>query len=262
MTRSGICTCLALYDWDGEIDTVQFHDLANDFFEANGVLPNLCGVTQLDGSSRNTSYKIMAQRLRSEPLRDVDALELYHTLPDYAQLIFGWDVTAALHCHPDKAIEFCCGQAIRGLDLGYFEPMLERIGRIVALKYGIGYLRSFQLGPDIYAYGMVTGLGYSGEAMAEADRIGSWFRERMEANRHLAGCLRDVYPLNVISQKHLAQRVDGSSLADWIGASPARGTLRSLPGGATLWRIDESNIEPVRAALVSAGLLIAYLPRA
>jgi hypothetical protein len=37
--------------------------------------------------------------------------------------------------------------------------------------------------------------------------------------------------------------------------------LRSLPRGAWLWRIDESNIDSVRTVLAKAGLLIAFLPR-
>lgn len=260
MTRSNICACLALYDWEGEIDTVQFHDLAKDFFAANGVLPKVCGVPQPDGSSRNTSYTIMAERLRSEPLQAANGLALYHTLPDYAQLIFGWDVAAGLSFVLGKMMVFCCDQTIRSLDLNYFEAMLDRIGQFVTLRYGIGYLRSFELGPSIYAYGMVTGLGFSREEMSERDRIASWLHERMENNRQLTGYLRDIYPLNVISEPHLAQPVEGKPLRDWIDESPQRGELRGLPGGAWRWRIEESNVEQVRAALAKAGLLIAYPP--
>jgi hypothetical protein len=153
---------------------------------------------------------------------------------------------------------FCCDQSIGGVDLSYFEQLLEGIAQTVRIPYGIGYLRSFEFGPSFYAAGMVTGIGYSKEEMAEADRIGAWFRERMAQNRHLSGYLRDVYPLNVISDKHLSQRVGGVRLADWIGRSSARGTLRQLPGGATLWRIDEANVEGVRNTLAPTGLLIAY----
>jgi len=200
----------------------------------------------------------MAERLRTEPLPSADGLVLYHTLPDYAQLIFGWDVTAMLDCHRAKTMDFCCDQAIRGLDLNYFEGLLDRIGLLVKLCYGIGYLRSFELGPDIYACGMGTTSGFSDEEMAEADRIGSWFRERLAGNRHLSGYLRDVYPLNVLSEPHLSRRVDGIPLAEWISQSQKRGTLRELPGNACVWRIDESNVDGVRAEMIKTGLLIAY----
>jgi hypothetical protein len=258
VTRNNICTCLALYDWEGDLDTVQFHALAREFFDANGVLPDVCSVSNPAGTNQKRSYGVLAERLTSEPRLAPDGLIFYHTFPGYAQLIFGWDVTAGLSYSGGKLMDFCCDRTVQGVDLGYFERLLDRMSQLLTLRYGLGYFRSFDLGPDIYAAGMVTGIGYSKEEMAEADRIGAWFRERMAQNRHLSGYLRDVYPLNVISDKHLSQRVGGVRLADWIGRSSARGTLRQLPGGATLWRIDEANVEGVRNTLAPTGLLIAY----
>jgi hypothetical protein len=261
MSTNSNCACLALYDWDREIDTVSFHALAKDFFDANLVAPKVCGIAQPNEKDRTTSYARISERLRSEPLREADGLSLYHTLPDYAQLMFGWDVMAGLSFVLGRMMIFCCDQSIRGLDLDYFDRMLDRIGEMVSLRYGIGYVRTFELGPSVYAAGMVTGIGYNKKEIAEADRIGAWFRERMARNRHLTGYLRDVYPLNVISEKHLSQSVAGVRLADWIEKSPARGTLRALAGDATLWRIDETHVEAVRAELAPSGILIAY-PRA
>lgn len=202
----------------------------------------------------------MEKHLRSGPLPGADGVSLYHTLPDYAQLVFGWDVTATLDFEEDKTMVLCCDQTMAGIGLDYFEGLLDRIARHLQLCYGIGYLRPFNLGPSIYAAGMNTTSDYSDEAMAEAHRIGSWFRERIGENRHRTGHLRDVYPLNVISAPHLSQRVDGLALSDWIGRESWRGTLRTLPGEAAVWRIEEAHVERVRAELIPTGLLIAYPP--
>jgi hypothetical protein len=153
---------------------------------------------------------------------------------------------------------FAADRELAGFDLGHFEPMLERMASIVELKYGFGYRRSFEFGPDVYALGMGAGLGYSDADIAERDRIGAWFRERMHDNRHRIGYLREVYPLNVISAPHLEQRIDGLALADWIAAEPNRGSLRQLAGGAMLWWIDDADADSVRAQLIPTGLLIAY----
>lgn len=251
------CACLALYDWQGDMNTVQFHALARSFFDANGVVPNICSVPRPDDSSETTSYSTMENRLRSKAL-PVDALLLYHTLPDYAQLVFGWDVTASIDCREERTMAFCCDPTLRGIELEYFDGLLDRIANIVPLCYGIGYLRTFEQGPDIYADGMGAGSDFSDEGEAEADRIASWFHERMGENRQRTGYLRDVYPLNVISEPHLSQRIDGLALADWIAQSPQRGSLRSLPGNASVWRINESQVAHVREQLVKTGLLIAY----
>jgi hypothetical protein len=261
MSTNNVNSCLALYDWVGEIDTVQFHEWALKFFAANGVLPDICGISKVDGKDSNRSYKRLEKRLRAEPLSSVDGLELCHMLPGHFDLVFGCDVSASLIDVGGKMMTFCCDQTIRGIELNFFEPLLERIGTTVALQYGSGYLRLRESGPSAYASGMAAGMGYSTEELAEADRIATWFYERPGKKRHLMGLLRDVYPLNVISEPHLEQRVEGLPLADWIRQSPSRGTLRSLPRGAWLWRIDEANIESVRASLADAGLLIAYLPQ-
>jgi hypothetical protein len=107
---------------------------------------------------------------------------------------------------------------------------------------------------------MVAGIGYSKEETVIRDRIGAWFRERMATNRHLSGYLRDVYPLNVLCETHLSQRIGGVPLGDWIGKRSARGELRPLAGGAALWRIDEENVQQVLDELAPSGLLIAYPP--
>lgn len=255
------CASVALYDWDGELELKQFGDRATSFFAANHVSPDV-GTLSAKGRTRNANTRKTVERLlRSDDLASADTLELYHTIPDYAQLIFGWDVqTEALNVN-GRTIYFGCDQALAGIDLDFLEEVIGQFSQIVQLRYGIGYVKQFEFGPCVYAHGMVSGFGYSREDLIKADRIGAWFRERMAGNRHLAGLLRDVYPLNVISEPHLSQRVEGLPLADWIRQLRLRGTLRSLPGGATLWRIDEANIESVRAPLADAGLLIAYLPR-
>ncbi len=56
------------------------------------------------------------------------------------------------------------------------------------------------------------------QSVARAKLRLSWFSRNWNpgfwANRRLAGYLRDAYPLNVVSEPHLSQRVDGLPLAD------------------------------------------------
>lgn len=259
--RDHWCVSIALYDWDGALDMKKFCELARSFFAANKVTPDVGRLTS-KGRARNANTSQTVERLLNQDvLGNADCLELFHTIPDYAQLIFGWDVlTEVLHLNGRTAY-FGCDQSLANIHLDYFEELVDQLSQSIRLRYGIGYVKQFEFGPGNYAHGMVSGLGYSREDMAKGDRIGAWFRERLDNSRHLTGYLRDVYPLNVISEPHLSQRVEGRALADWIGQSPARGTLRGLPGGASLWRIDEANIDGVRTVLIKAGLLIAYLPR-
>jgi hypothetical protein len=253
------CACLALYDWGGDLDAAQFCSWASDFFSRNREDLNYASIGT---DARKDDARNWAElRSKLNQATHVSTLELYHTLPDYTQLVFGWDVTAALFSDEHRSMYLCCDQTLVDLNVSDFEATIESAAREIGLLYGIGFARPYRLGPVMYATGMATGLGYSDQDMLEADRIGSWFREVIGQNRHRTGLLRDLYPLNVISEPHLGQRVGGARLADWIRHSPDRGTLRPLDNGAWLWRVEESQIESVRAPLVDAGLLIAYLPR-
>ena len=155
-----------------------------------------------------------------------------------------------------KTMLFCCDQSLGDVGLAYLEDLVIKISGLVELKYGAGYHRSFELGPAFYALGMISGLDYSPAEMAEGDRIGAWFNERLQENRHLAGYLRDIYPLNVLSSAHLEHRLESGCLADWIGQSPERGRLRSLQRGAWLWSVDDDQLEDVRRQLRKTDIFL------
>jgi hypothetical protein len=258
--RSGNCVCIALYDWLADLSAPAFYDIARSFFAASNVVPD-CGGIDLGGSgnSRTLKHSTIASRLKKPEYAQATSVELYHTIPNYAQLVFGWDVTVGYHADKHRDMYFCAGVELTQLGMDYMANLVERISHLTNLTYGIGYTRAFRDGPDLYALGMATNSEYSPEGMRAADRVGAWFRERIGQNRHRQGYLRDVYTLNVISQPHLEMPVHGTPLGEWIGQTPHRGTLRPLAGGAWLWRVDDAQVPCVQAQLEAAGLLIAHL---
>ncbi len=211
-------TSIALYDWDGDLDVREFHAIATAFFELNGVTPNDACLSCGD-RDRGGSYKRVTKLLAAETLPPDATLSLVHMLPDSVEPLRDWDVSAELmYVSSNKTIYLGCDMALANVDLVTGRRLVEALARHVKLRYGIGYARTVELGPELYAHGIVSGLGYSDADMAEADRTGSWFNERIDFNRHLQGLLRDVYPLNVLSAPHLAQPVGGVPLGEWIAA--------------------------------------------
>lgn len=251
------CTCLVLYDWTGEFSFQSFMEWGIDFFSRTDSEPNLCSITDSNGKRMDGSLASISKRVWQPSPEWLSSLEMYHTLPDFEQLIFGWDVTAAIIVEEGlRTLWFCAGP---NQPMQHFETLLARIAQSVHLTYGIGYSLPFSAGPTCYATGMVVDCDYTAASIAQADRVGSWFRERLGINRHLQGLLRDVYPLNVLSEKHLSQRVESATLREWVNRSSERGTLQELPGGATLWTVEPAHEAAVRQTLIQAGLLIAYL---
>lgn len=258
--RAGDCVCLALYDWESNFTASDFYDVACSFFVAAGVDPD-CGSLRRETQNESRTLKLstIASRIKKPEYAQAPSVELYHTIPNYAQLVFGWDVTVGYHADDIRDMCFCAGVELTKLGIDYMANLVERISHLTNLTYGIGYTRAFRDGPDLYALGMGTNPDYSPEGRRAADRVGAWFRERIGQNRHLLGYLRDVYPLNVISQPHLDMPVNGMPLGEWIRHAADRGTLRPLAGGAWLWRIEDAQVANVQAELEAAGLLIAQL---
>ncbi len=251
-----LCTSIALYDWEGDLDVRDFHAIALSFFELSSVAPNDACITRSNKEIAGSPEKI-AKLLAAETQSAQTELCLYHLPPKAKEFMVDWDVMAeSMYAQGSKDIFLGCDWTLANVDLKLCLPLFHAFARHIKLRYGIGFHRTFRLGPAPYALGIITGLDYSDK---EADRIGSWFKEQMNRNRHLQGYLRDVYPLNVLSAPHLAQPVAGVPLGQWIAASPERGTLTSLPNDAWLWLVEEQHIDIVRSELIAAGLLIAYL---
>jgi hypothetical protein len=119
--------------------------------------------------------------------------------------------------------------------------------------YGIGYMRSTSKAPCMYAVGVIGGdFPYPDVRREDLDRVSCWNHELLGQRRHLNGCLRDVYPANLLSPSHIGSRVgkDKTLLtAGW-------GEFTQIDDNRWLWTVPDEEIANVRAALQPAGLLI------
>ena len=243
--------CVAVFDWDKSVDLTQWLDWALICFASARMQPDIVSCGADAHKSKELSIEEAKQTLRrhADSYKDI---ALYATLPGYKQLAFGWRMTAGLNLSKGRT-------AVVAWEVGLLDSFALscQIGAMFGPVYGIGFQRRLMEGPTLYAYGMSAGLGYSGADRIEMSRIGTWMRERMAQNRHKTGMLRDVYPLNLLTQVHLEQEVERQSLHDWISRSTARGQLVDLGGGQWIWRLADDLIEKVRVSLRSAGLIIA-----
>jgi len=247
--REGTCNCLALFDWNGSFGASAFHAVAQSLFAENGIVPDV-GAIGTDGKAKK--YPRIIDDIPEEEC----SVDLYHTVPGYKQLVFGWDVHASMTIGIEKTMLFCWSQALAGVPLSFCEDILRRVSAEVTLTYGIGYEREFVLGPEMYAVGFIAGLNVGRQNEAERDRIGAWMRERLNSRRHLQGLFRDIYRLNVVYSLHLSRVIGGLALARWIEESRNRGVLRAIDNGAWVWELSDEQIPLVRSDLLNAGLLI------
>jgi hypothetical protein len=69
------------------------------------------------------------------------------------------------------------------------------------------------------------------------------------------GLFRDVYPINIITNKHLSHAVDNVLLRDLIGSNSGYGTIGGSTGECHLWLVPRTDLQRIRSALDRAGLL-------
>jgi hypothetical protein len=137
--------------------------------------------------------------------------------------------------------------------------VVPAVASVYPATYGFGYVLDAAYGPRFHAAGII----YARQAdwgkvpplpQDEEKRCSRWFYQREDILA--AGLLRDVYPLNYLTEIHSSKSLDGTPLFDWIARDPARGTLTQVRPGVWLWRVPEDRCKEVGERLQAAGLLI------
>ncbi|WP_258911206.1 hypothetical protein [Pseudomonas putida] len=133
---------------------------------------------------------------------------------------------------------------------------IKDVSADIAVPYGIVYSCDKVSKAFSYAAGnnMVTMYPYENSSAFKKEVPGR-FQGRERYKDHL---LRMVYPVNVISSKHLEIRVGGVVLKDWIGESAGRGKLEALTSSTWLWYVEADQLEGVNKSLGEAGILISW----
>ncbi|BFM49937.1 hypothetical protein [Marinomonas sp. THO17] len=252
--RKGSAKCIVFYDWEGEYSLKDWLAIAFKFFQLLGVLPDHVLLGSQPDKTKASSIEELEKKVsigKSLP----KVVELFLTIPGFKQLAFGWSVFASINSYQTKTMMFCFDKELDGSCQDLLDEIIAKVTRTSAQVYGIVYERPFSKGPDMYAYGMSSGLGYSEEEMKEADSIGAWMNERIALNRHLKGHFRDIYSVNILSQNHVNSLIEGMTLARWIEENKV-GSLKPLSDKVYCWSVPQSQIEDARTAIKENSLLI------
>jgi hypothetical protein len=262
------CACLALYGCEERLTAQTWLGVAERYFQYIGVSPTLCVVSFTSGRTRTFSWNMA--RFRVGSAADVQTLFCSADLPG-ARDVLQWEAATSWvrPAHTSAPTVFFGHRQ----HIGPFSVRdCMKLSRLATLHssigYGIGYEHDGRRGPEAYAHGLEVQFDGLDIDDQESKRMDMWWREcsAPEAGepgrfRHLAGMIRDVYPVSVLSPVHLAQKVDDRNLGEWIGAAESRGTLTRIGAGNSLWAVPPDGIPAVRAQLKAAGLIIADAPK-
>ncbi len=134
---------------------------------------------------------------------------------------------------------------------------------ILGAEYGYHFIRDAECGADLYTHGISAPLGYSPLAQEQRHEVANW-ADAVSDGTIWSGphpLIRDLFQVNLLSERHMATPVDGLCLRDWIVAALGRGRSDDLGQGRWLWTLTDAEMVYVRPRLNDAGLLLSCLPR-
>lgn len=269
--RTGTCTAIALYDLD--IKFIQesknirklFYYLEN-WFNKNTWPPVRMS---LDGknvpkSTQTRTFKYYKKLIEKVYFEEITGFWIGATPPNHNSDLFDSVLSAGLSLAQDsrhKRFALYFHNDIIPHNWDYIESLAKDILQWVKAGYGIAYQRDFDKGPGLYASGMITGPDrycHSEDTIIERelDNISKWFHIYGEPEDYHHGDLRDIYPLNFLSETHLKRDVHGKTLKEWIGSNSDHGTLKPLTDILWSWRVPEDKIDSIREALKDTGIIL------
>lgn len=254
---------LAMYDFAvEEVDFKGWFYYVLKLYEHYGYPPIKMGCMGLNApkSSKLTTFKYGQKLLEKHDFKGFDVIEIY-TIPQETPDIY-----------PDKGpvsvqldigtvsgkgeATLCLDDEIEPFNRDVFEGFAKDLFSFFKPQYGIFYQREFEKGPTWYAGGTIQGLDRTKD-FEEREKIGKWGNAYCyKDSKYRTGDLRDIYPLNFLSQPHLDQKVGDLTLEQWIQSAQAHGELKKLADNFWSWCVEHENIPLVRETLRPMGFVL------
>ena len=166
---------------------------------------------------------------------------------DYAR---GFKKNSCVLCWDDQIIPW---------ENSYIKDLAKVLYQFSEPQYGYGFQREFKKGPICYPGGVIAGID---DLDREAQEITNWsISKRIDPKDpcYQPHMIRDVYPLNFLSPRHLKAKIGSQTLQEWIKSAPSHGSLEKILPDFWCWSVESKHIEELKKALKPHNLLIAHL---
>ena len=146
--------------------------------------------------------------------------------------------------------------------------LLKSLAQIdVVPQYGFGYMREYG-SPDYLAAGRaykhrtrsIDHADGGRPSVLNNDRDGNQV-ESAEAYRHAHRLIPDVFPLNVLSDSHMQQKLGGTTFKEWILQNTGLTSLTQIGPRCFTWFVPPSRTAALSAQLNEFGAIISTAPR-
>lgn len=255
--RGSLSNSLAFHDFKKtEINWKEWFSYIEEWFRKNGLIPN-----RISGASGKTiKFENGKKKLEKNSFKSIetDGVWVIATPPEVGTEMVDFIFAVDLHDEPNgnKTLVLCWDDQIIKFDQFYIEKLAKDLYEYLEPAYGYTYQRPFELGPVFYPFGVIAGLDF-GEP--ERKLISKWGNEySYEDGDYKTGLMRDIYPINFLSESHFSHEIEGQSLKDWIESSSEHGELKKLTDNLWSWWVPEDKIAKIREIFIPTGLLLSF----
>ena len=264
MKKEETCTAIALYDLDKQaVDLRGLFTFFEAWFLQKGYTPKR-GSADGEGikATKTWTFKYTKKFLEKRNFENIVAFWFAAYPPEWDYDATDGLFSVQVELEDQGFFNLYFHNSIVLFERGLVETLIKDISRYLRAYYGIVYQRDFDKGPGLYAGGVITGLDRGSslpEIQKERDNIGKWWKKYMlntGTDGYHLGQLRDIYPMNLLSEAHLKETVFGKSLKEWIESSPEHGELKPLTDILWEWWVPENKIPTVCDELLPSGLII------
>jgi len=255
------CVAYAFYGIQPEAEMLKsFYGELIEWFSSVECPPEKLGVDAPGFSSKLIGFARGHSRLCKLDFAQVESIEMYSLLPDAEIPLSHWWATASISVDRTPTFVLAARCSVAMLEDCGLTRLIESCIRNLNPAYGIGYHRNHDEGPAFYAIGINYAQTPEQDASASDEResISRWGDVGLVDEVYRVGFLRDVYPLNYLTEPQLTTRVGDQTLQEWISSSDSRGSLYDIENQMTRWKVPTDRIESVRGVLSEAGVIIDW----
>jgi hypothetical protein len=232
-----------------------------DFFEKSGVTP-----TRMEGtnpsSKKTLTFKRAFQQHDKDSFRTMETSGTWMGATQASDPDDNFGALFSMHLNvreskKNHTMVLCFDDQIVSFQKEHLEQLCTDFASFLKPRYGYGYQREFKKGPTWYPFGVCVGLDRVKDK-EERSLITKWLDEyHMPEGHYKTGDLRDIYPMNLLSEAHKNHVVDGKPFFEWICEDPQRGRLTLLTEDLWAWWIESDSIAMIRESLRSTGWVIS-----
>ena len=243
----------------------QLYDQAVQWMNTLGVHPKTFSSFGVSGFQEAKGYPFAGadKKLRKRGFKNIASLGLSAAPPvraicevdprvefDLINSQVDWSITSIVWSWNAK---YC------SLDKKIIDELIKPLREVGIVDYAFAASTNSKQYPDIWsslsAFKILKKKGYELS-------ITSGFSEKksFEEGRHVIDFLKEIYPFQIISIKHLGYKVGNQTLMEWINSTDKYGVLTEFCEERWLWEIPKEQLPFVRQALIENNLLTLYLP--